>query len=104
MNFIIDLPLSENHNVIWVVIDRLTKKRYYVPYITEENNTFTENTVEMLIKKIFRLHELSTSIMFDRGPQFVTTIWKSFCKKLNIQIKLFTTFHSETNEQTERNN
>ena len=58
----------------------------------------------MLIKEIFRLYELSTSIVFDRDSQFIVTIWKSFCKRLNIQIKLFTIFHFETNEQIKRNN
>ena len=58
----------------------------------------------MLIKEIFRLYELLTSIMFDRNSQFVITIWKSFYKKLNIQIKLFTIFHFKTNEQIKRNN
>ena len=52
----------------------------------------------MLIKEIFRLYELSTLIMFDRDSQFVITVWKSFCKRLNIQIKLFTIFYFETNE------
>ena len=104
MNFIIGLFLSKDHNVIWVVVDRLIKKRYYVLCTIEENNTFVENTIEMLIKKVFRLHELSASIVFDRGSQFVVTIWKSFCKRLNIQVKLFTVFHFETDEQIERSN
>ena len=47
------------------MIDRLIKKRHYVLYTTENNNTFIKNIIEMFIKKIFRLHELLTSIMFD---------------------------------------
>ena len=56
------------------MINRLIKKRYYVLYIIKENGTFVKSTMKMLIKKIFRLHELSTSIVFDRGSQFVITI------------------------------
>ena len=56
------------------MINRVIKERHYVFYTIKNNNTFIENTVEMLIKKVFRLHELSTSIMFDRGSQFVITI------------------------------
>ena len=40
----------------------------------KNNNTFVESTIEMFIKKIFRLYELLTSIMFDRDSQFVITI------------------------------
>ena len=49
------------------MIDRLIKERYYILYIIKNDDIFIESTVEMLIKKVFRLHELSTSIMFDRG-------------------------------------
>ena len=104
MNFIVGLSLSQGHNVIWVVIDRLIKERHYVLYTTENDDTFVESTIEMLIREVFRLYKLSTSIVFDRGPQFVATIWKSFCKRLNIQTKLFTIFYSETDEQIERSN
>ena len=104
MNFIIGLSLSEDYNVIWVVVDRLIKERYYVLCITEKNNTFVDSTMKMLIKKVFRLYELSTSIVFDRDSQFVVTVWKSFYKRLDIQIKLFTIFHFKTNEQIEWSN
>ena len=98
MNFIIGLSLSKDYNVIWIVINRLIKKRYYVLCIAEKNDTFVKSTVKMLIKEIFRLYELLISIVFDRGSQFVVTVWKSFCKRLDIQIKLFTIFYLETNE------
>ena len=55
-------------------MNRFIKERYYVLCIVEKNGTFIENTIEMLIKKVFRLHELLTSIMFDRDSQFVITI------------------------------
>ena len=56
------------------MIDKLIKKRYYVLCTIKNNDIFIKNTIEMLIKKIFRLHELSTSIMFDRDLQFIVTI------------------------------
>ena len=74
MNFIIDLSLLKDYNVIEVVIDRLIKERHYVLCTIKNNGTFIKSTVEMLIKKIFRLHELSTLIMFDRDLQFVIII------------------------------
>ena len=45
----------------------LIKKRHYVLCIMKNNNTFIKNIIEMLIRKIFRIYELSTLIMFDRG-------------------------------------
>ena len=40
----------------------------------KNNNTFIKSIIEMLIKKIFRIYELSTSIIFDRDLQFVIII------------------------------
>ena len=57
-----------------MIIDRLIKKRYYVLYTIKDDNTFIKSTIEMFIKKVFRLHELLTSMMFDRDSQFVIII------------------------------
>ena len=55
-------------------MNRLIKKRYYISYIAKNNNTSVKSTVEMLIKKVFRIYGLPASIMFDRDSQFVTII------------------------------
>ena len=39
--------------------------------------------------------------MSDRGPQFVSAVWKSLCKILRINAKLSTAFHPETDGQSE---
>ena len=49
------------------MINRFTKKRYYVLYIINNNNTFIESTIEMFIKKIFRLYELFVLIILNRN-------------------------------------
>ena len=56
------------------MIDRLIKKRYYVLYTIDNNNTFIKNIIKMFIKKVFRIHELFALIMFDRDSQFVIII------------------------------
>jgi len=40
----------------------------------------------------------------DREPQFISTIWKNFNKRLNIKVNLSTAFYSEIDGQTERAN
>ena len=52
----------------------LIKKPYYVLCMMKINNTFIENIIEMLIKKVFHIYELSTLIMFNRNSQFVIII------------------------------
>lgn len=104
MDFITGLPDSLGYNAIWAIVDRLTKERHYVPCTDDDHGTSAEVVVEMLIKELFRLHGLPASIVSDRGPQFIATIWKSFCKRLGITAKLSTSFHPETDGQTERAN
>jgi hypothetical protein len=47
------------------------------------------------------LHELLVTMIFDRDFQFISLIWNIICKMLKIKAKLFTAFHSKTNEQSE---
>ncbi len=42
--------------------------------------------------------------MFNRDSQFILIVWKSLCLRLNIKMKLFTDYHSQINDQTERVN
>ncbi len=42
--------------------------------------------------------------MFNRDSQFILIVWKSLCLRLNIKVKLFTDYHLQINDQTERAN
>ena len=70
----------------------------------DDDDIFVESIVEMLIKEVFRIYELFTLIMFDRGSQFVVIVWKSFCKRLDIEVKLSTVFYLKIDDQIERSN
>ena len=101
INFIIGLLDSHDHNAICTIINKLSKKRHYAPCTTKNENTSAETTAKILIQYVFRIHNLPTSITFDRDPQFVALVWKSFCKRLSIQYNLFTAWHLETDNQSE---
>jgi hypothetical protein len=44
---------------------------------------------------------LSSTIIFDRESQFISFVWESVCRVLKIDVKLSTTFYSETDDQSE---
>ena len=104
MDFITGLPISEGYNAILTVIDTLSKERHYIPCFSGDEGTSAEATAKLMRKEIFRLHGLPTTIVSDRGPQFVATVWQSLCKRLGIKSKLSTAFHPQTDGQTERAN
>ena len=104
IDFVTGLPLSDGNNAIMTTVDRLTKERHYIPCFAGDDGTSAEATVDILIREVFRLHGLPASIISDRGPQFIATVWKSFCKRLGIQAKLSTAYHPQTDGQSERSN
>ena len=66
--------------------------------------TSAEGLARIFWDYILKLHSLPESIVLDRGPQFTAEIMKELNELLGIQIKLSTTYHSQTNRQTERVN
>jgi hypothetical protein len=102
MNFVTELSKTKNDfNVILMIINRLIKMHHYVFCTIKEDDTFAEKTIKLLINNVWKLHELSSIIMSNRNSQFVLFVWKTVCKMLKIDVKLFTAFHSETNDQSE---
>jgi hypothetical protein len=102
MDFVTGLPKTKDgFNAILMVVDRLTKMHHYVPCIAEEEGTTAEETARLLINHVWKLHGLPSTIISDRGPQFVSLVWKTVCKTLKINVKLSTAFHPETDGQSE---
>ncbi|KAM8945856.1 protein-glutamine gamma-glutamyltransferase E-like [Pelodytes ibericus] len=101
MDFITDLPQSQQLNTLMVVVDRLTKMAHFVPYTHLPS---ASETADLFIREIFRLHGLPENIVSDRGTQFTSHFWKAFCSELHIHRSLTTAFHPQSNGQTERTN
>ena len=98
LDFIIDLSESDENNAILTVINRLSKKRHYILCWSDDEEIFAEHTVKLLLILVFRTHELSRSIVFNRDSQFISIVWKSLCLRLNIKMKLFTDYHSQIDD------
>jgi len=101
MHFVTGLPECEGHDAIWVVVDRLSKMRHFVPCRTTID---ARGLAEMFLKEVVRLHGLPKTIISDRGPQFAAVFWRRLCERLNIDRRLSTALHPQTDGQTERMN
>jgi hypothetical protein len=101
MDFVTDLPPSRGFDSILVIVDRFTKMGHFIPC----NKTVTaEQTANLFIQNILRLHGAPSSIVSDRGVQFTSHFWKSFNNNLGTKLSFSSAFHPETDGQTERLN
>ena len=106
MNFVTNLLESRAWNEaiydsILVVMNRLTKMTHYI-LVTK--TVIAKNLIEILIREIIRFHELLSSITTDRSFVFTFKYHDALCHALKIRLKMSTTYHSQTNDQTERQN
>jgi hypothetical protein len=99
MNFITELSLSEDYNVICTIICCFIKERHYVFYHWKDDDISVEETIWIMLWNVYRLHDLLSSIVSNRDFQFISTMWKSLCKRLRITASLFTVYHSEIDDQ-----
>ncbi len=104
MNFITELSLSKNYNVICMIICCLFKERHYVFCHWEDDDISIEETVWIMLWNVYRLHDLLSSIVSNRDSQFILIMWQSLCKWLKIQVNLSTVYHSEIDDQSKQAN
>ena len=73
-------------------------------FIPTTEKTSTEGLAQLFRDNIWKLHRLLDSIISNRGPQFMAGIMRELNCMLEIETKLFTAFHPQTDGQTERMN
>ena len=101
MDFIIDLLLANGKDLIFVVVNRLTKMAHFIPCI----KTLTrEETAKLFLENIYCIHGLPIDIVSDRGTQFISNFRRRLFQLLGVKINLSTAYHPQTNGQTERVN
>jgi hypothetical protein len=89
---------KHSHNMLFVIIDRLSKQSYSIPCHKTIN---THGMAELFLKYIWCREGYPDLIVSDRGLQFVSSFWAEVCCILGIKIKLSTTFHPQTDGQTQ---
>jgi hypothetical protein len=67
MDFVISLSLSKSKNVIFVVVNRLTKECYFISCFAREKGTLAKETTRMIICYIYLLYRQYESAVLDQG-------------------------------------
>jgi transposase InsO family protein len=58
----------------------------------------------MFFEEVICKHGVPSNIVTDRGSQFTSRFWNRVCSHLSIDYRLSTSFHPQTDGQTERQN
>ena len=99
MDFVGELPESEGFNAILVVTNQFTKVQHYIPAKTSWT---AEDMADSYINDIWKLYGLPRHVTSDRGLQFASKLLKELKQKLNINLRLSTPYHPQTDGLSER--
>jgi hypothetical protein len=102
MDFIMGIPTTAHKfDLIWVIVDRLSKSAHFIPVNT---NYRVQKYVEIYIAHVLCLHGVPKMIISDRGSQFVARYWEQLFASLETHLIHSSTYHPQTDGQTERVN
>ncbi|KAI5652974.1 hypothetical protein M9H77_30161 [Catharanthus roseus] len=101
MDFITSLPKSEGFGSIIVVVDRFSK---YATFIPAPTDCTAEETARLFLKNVVKLWGVPSNIVSDRDPRFTGRFWTELFKLLGSDLNFPTSFHPQSDGQTERIN
>ena len=74
MNFIIEISLSEDYNIICTIICYFIKEHHYVFCHWENNYISVEEMIWIMLWNVYWLHDLLSSIVSNKDFQFILTM------------------------------
>ncbi|GJT24738.1 putative reverse transcriptase domain-containing protein [Tanacetum coccineum] len=106
MDFIRKLPRSSSGNdTIWVIVDSLTKSAYFLAiredYKMEKLARLSQPIFCLYIDEIVARHGVHVSVISNRDGRFTSRFWQTLQKALGTRLDMSTTYHPQTDRQSE---
>ena len=106
-DFIIDMSSARNlytrktYDSILILVDKLIKHAIYIACNKILN---AKSLADLLWRKFVCHHGMMKELISNKKSLFISHFWFTLCWHLSAKRKLSTAFHSQTDEQTERQN
>jgi len=100
MDCIIDLPNVKRYNQCWVIVDRYTRRAYFIPL----KNRKAKELALIFVREVWRLHGLLKRVVSDRDTVFLSSYWSEVMRLLEVELYESSAYHPRTDGQTERVN
>ena len=101
-DFIVKLPKTERGNdSVCVFVDKLTKM---VHFVACREDLSAKGFAELYIDRVWSLHGLSKEFITDRDTRFTSEFWKGVTELIGTRHVMSSSFHPQTNGQSERVN
>lgn len=97
MDFISGLSKSQGKEVIFVVVDRLSK---YSHFMALAHPYSTKIVAQCYLDNVFKLHGWPRSIVSDRDSVFLSKFWQALFSIQGTNLLLSSTYHPQTDGQT----
>ena len=68
------------------------------------SNATAKDVARLFIRHIIRHHGIPQNIVSDRDTKFISNFWRAITSTLNIQLKMSSADHPETDGQSEHTN
>ncbi|GKE03575.1 putative reverse transcriptase domain-containing protein [Tanacetum coccineum] len=95
-DFVTKLPrISSGHDIIWVIVDRLTKSTHFLPMREDYK---MERLARLYLNEIVARHGVPISIISDRDSRFTSRFWQSMQEALGTRLDMSTAYHPQTDE------